>query len=479
MRQIEKQDLIKKLKSHNLHWVDNVISPDINEKPKRGYFAPFFALANQFTIQRAIVLMGPRRVGKTILLHQTIQEFINNGIAATKIYYVSLDEPLFSLYSLENLIELCHEATGNDMNDRTVIIFDEIQYVKNWDVQLKILVDNHSNIKFIASGSAAGALKRQSQESGAGRFTDFMLPPLTFFEYLDFLNLTHDYFTFDENRTKAIGVKNIDGLNKELINYINYGGFPEVIFNPLIRDNAERFIRQDIIDKVLLRDLPSLYGISNIQELNRFFTYLCYQTGNEISYEALSKKSSIAANTVRKYIEYLQSAFLIRVVSRVDERGKTFKRENFIKVYLTNPSMYTALYGTVSENETTTLGNLVETTIFSQYGHDTSWLNNLYYARFNRRKQDDDREVDMVYVDQQFKVKWCLEVKWSDRYPSRPTDLKSLIAFCEQSHPLSVTVSTKSINETITLKNGITIEFKEAALICFNIGYKTIVKHNR
>jgi len=481
MRNIDKQSILKRLKSYNQHWFDGNISLDVRSKPRRRYFDLFFKLASQFSVQRAIVLMGPRRVGKTILLLQSIQQFIDNDISAQNICYIPLDEPLFSLYSLEECVDFFQEAITSDVHQgQKIIIFDEIQYLKNWDIQLKRLVDNYgSSIKFIVSGSAAGALRRKSQESGAGRFTDFMLPPLTFYEYLDLLGLTDSYIIFNQKKTKAIGVKNIEELNKEFINYINYGGFPEAIFDENIRANPERFIRQDIIDKVLLRDLPSLYGIANIQELNRFFSYLCYQTGGEVNYDTLSKSSGVAANTIKKYLEYLEAAFLIRTVNRVNENGKTFKRANFIKVYLTNPSMYAALYGLVSADETTTLGNLVETALFSQWGHDTYWLNNIYYARFKKGKKDEDREVDMVYLDQKFKVRWCLEAKWSDKYPSNIDQLKGLLIFCKQNEPEDIIVSTKTINKVVKLNDALTINFKESALICFNIGYSSIMQEEK
>ena len=174
---------------------------------------------------------------------------------------------------------------------RCVIIFDDIQYLKGWDVQLKILVDRYKQTKFVASGSAAGVLRRKSFESGVGRFTDFMLPPLMFCEYLNLLQLTNRLINIDSKSKKAISAKNIDNLNKEFICYLNYGGFPETITNKAIRSNPYQFVRQDIIDKVLLKDLPSLYGINDIQELNRLFEHLAYQTGNEISYESFSQVS--------------------------------------------------------------------------------------------------------------------------------------------------------------------------------------------
>ena len=92
-----------------------------------------------------------------------------------------------------------------------------------------------------------------------------------------------------------------------------------------------------LIKKVLLRDLPSLYGISDVQELNKLFTTIAFNTGNEITVESLAKSSGVSKNTIKKYIEYLEAAFLIKVVNRIDVTSRRFKRATFFKVYLTNP----------------------------------------------------------------------------------------------------------------------------------------------
>jgi predicted AAA+ superfamily ATPase len=382
MRTINEKQIQNKLKTLNSHWTTNHIDSAITAKRKRRYFDLFFPLVSQFDVQRAILLMGTRRVGKTVMLKQTIQQFIDNGKKAKELIYIPLDEPLFYNTSLEELVLLFKKTVNINSLAETIIIFDEVQYTKDWNIHLKVLVDNYPQTKFVASGSAAGAIKKQGLESGAGRFTDFILPALTFYEYLEMLQLTDNYIIFNENDNKAADIKNIDQLNTEFINYLNYGGFPEAIFNNNIRNDFDRYIRGDIVDKVLLRDLPSLYGITDIQELNRLFSYLCYQTGNEINYDALSKASGVAKNTLKKYIQYLETAFLIRTVRRVNETGKTFKRNNYFKIYLTNPSMYSALYGIVDDSET--LGQLVETALFSQWAHDATWLDRIYYARFKK-----------------------------------------------------------------------------------------------
>src|SRR3989344_4174892 len=218
-------------------------------------------------------------------------------------------------------------------HEECFIFFDEIQYLKNWEVFLKLIVDKYKNIKCIASGSAAAALRLKSMESGAGRFSHFLLPPLTFYEYMFLLERT-DLVTItksDLGYARGAETKNIVELNRHFIDYLNFGGYPEVAFSKEIQKDPGQFVKSDIIDKVLLRDLPSLYGVHDIQELNYLFTTLAFNTANEISLEELSKGSGVAKNTIKRYIEYLEAAFLIKTVHRIDRSAKRFRRGEFFQ----------------------------------------------------------------------------------------------------------------------------------------------------
>ena len=153
--------------------------------------------------------------------------------------------------------------------------------------------------------------------------------------------------------------------------------------------------------------MPSLYGINNIQELNKLFNYLAYHTGNEMSYEVLSQSSGAAKNTLKKYIEYLEAAFLIKKLTRINEKDKTFKRENYFKIYLTNPSIYSAFYGIVELNDSNILGKLVETAIFSQWIHSSSIFTYMHYARLSQNRG----KAALVLLDKKFHVDSCFEIK--------------------------------------------------------------------
>ncbi|MFV5592794.1 ATP-binding protein [Acinetobacter junii] len=465
MWQISEKEVINRMKFDNPWWQDGKKSKILFEDaPKRNYFERFYAQVTNRQISRAVILMGPRRVGKTVMVRQAIRKLLDDNIKGNNILYLSLETPIYTGLSLEKIIILFQQNCGLSRDSELFIFFDEIQYLKDWEVHLKSLVDSYPSYKFIATGSAAAALKLKSNESGAGRFTDFPLPPLTFAEYIKFINKES---LLSGETGKWFSVENIDGLNDEFLNYLNYGGYPEAVLNEMIRSDPGQYIKNDIIDKVLLRDLPSLYGIQDIQELNRLFTTIAYNTGNEISLDSLTKSSGVAKNTVKKYLEYLEAAFLITIVHRIDDCCKRFKRANNFKVYLTNPSMRAALFGPVSDSNDSIMGALVETAIFSQWSH---WQErSLFYARWDNL----GGEIDVVSLDSTFQEpNWFVEVKWSNRVQKDRTLLNNSVYFTNKNnfdHNQAGVITSKSVRMDIVYR-GISFEIVPASIYVYTIG---------
>lgn len=470
MREISEREIIDRFHFDNPWWSESTgIDPEFKRFPERGYLPLFKKMVAELDVNRAVILMGPRRVGKTVVVYQTIQHLLDSGVSGKNIVYMSLETPIYTGLGLEKLIKLFQRQFNHDKNSQLYIFFDEIQYLRDWEVHLKSLVDSYRKYKFTATGSAAAALRLKSKESGAGRFTEFLLPPLTFAEYLQFIGKEDDLISQD--KTGAFySTEKIDSLNDEFLRYLNFGGYPEAVFSPQIQADSSRYIKSDIIDKVLLRDLPSLYGINDIQELNRLFTTVAYNTGDEVSLEALSQSSGVAKNTIKKYLEYLEAAFLVKMVHRIDRNAKHFQRATTFKVYLTNPSMRAALFGPVKSSDES-MGNLTETAIFSQWFHDVTFIEHIYYARWKQG------EVDIVACGRQSqRPVWAVEVKWSDRYLNQLDELSALVDFYEINNidePALVTTMTKSCNKTY---KGILFEFVPSSIYCYTVG-KNIVQN--
>ncbi len=465
MKSITGQEKIDRLLLDNPWWETGEVPISIGGLTPRDYLAPFSALVMQHQPRRSVVLMGPRRVGKTVLIHHLIKQLIETAaVPADNILYVSVDTPVYTGIPLDIFVQYGLSVAKVHSDKPCYFFFDEIQYLKNWEIQLKSLVDTYPNIKFIVSGSAAAALRLKSTESGAGRFTDFLLPPLTFAEFLKFREVEDELIEEIASDTDAYKCTDINRLNENFIDYINYGGYPETVFSEEIRANPARFIKSDILDKVLLKDLPSLYGIRDIPELNRLFTTLAYNTGEEVSMGGLTQSSGVNKETVRRYLDYLEAAFLIKRIRRIDKTGKHFQRDRQFKVYLTNPSLRTALFGPVSSDHED-MGHLTETAIFAQWFHNQYLTDNINYARW---KGGEVHFVGRIYSSPQ--MQWAVEVKWSDRAYTNPDTIKGILDFARSNNlegMPKVTTRTRTGQRTI---RGTPIEFIPSSLYCYTIG---------
>lgn len=475
---IPSEKIIERLRYENPWWVNKQIPEVYNTMGRRLYFNLFYPFVFENNIRRALVLMGPRRVGKTVMLFHSIQQLINENENPQKIFFIGIDNPIYMNLSLEDILILCKQSLALENLNGCYVFFDEIQYLKDWERHLKVLVDSYPETKFIVSGSAAAALKWHSTESGAGRFTDFMLPPLTFQEFIHLKNMNHLIYNgsiqYGNKQIQYCLTHDIKALNKEFIDYLNFGGYPEVVLSKKIQSDMGRYVKNDIVDKVLLRDLPSLYGIKDVQELNRFFTYLAYNTGNEFSYETMSNESGIQKDTLKKYLEYLEAAFLIKVLNKVDINAKRLKRIINFKVYLTNPSLRTALFSPISETDIE-MGNMVETAVLSQWMHREKL--DLTYARWKEGRSEG--EVDLVLLDdKKYKPVWGAEIKWSNRYFDKPNELKSLINFCKNNQFQQALVT--SIEQLgVKQMNEVILSFVPSSLYCYNIGNITLKMKNQ
>ena len=460
MREISSEQRRMRMRAENPWWEGGEIRADYRALNPRAYFERFARLVEETGVRRAVVLMGPRRVGKTVLLHHVIARLLaGGGYGRRDVGYISLDHPLYTRLSIEEAADEVRHASENPGGPQ-VLILDEIQYLADWERHLKSFVDTHPGVKCVVSGSAAAALRLKSMESGAGRFTDFLLPPLTFHEYLDLRGIDD---LVDHCPEHGYRTDDLAGLNRHFIDYLNFGGYPEAVSSPVIRSDPARYIGADIVDKVLLRDLPSLYGIQDVQELNALFMTLAYNTAGEVSLDALSQQSGVSKPTIRRYLEYLEAAFLIKVVHRVDQNARRFKRANRFKVYVTTPALRCALFGPVAEDGVE-MGQLAETAVYAQWFHSHN-IHRLHYARWK------EGEVDIVYLGSHQEPDWCVEVKWSDRPTSHPEELKGVFVLANRYPTISASITTRTIKaQSRSWPGEEPLEFIPTSLYCYMVG---------
>ena len=380
----------------------------------------------------------------------------NEGVPAKNIVFLPIDVPVYHGCELEELIgEACRVSGTNPRTDRLFVFLDEIQYKNEWNTSLKTLTDSYPNIRFTASGSAASVLSTGSEESGAGRFTDLKLAPLSFYEYVTMIGEDERLF------------ESMEQANRRFVDYVNFGGYPELVSNRIEMADSRQFIQRDIVDKVLLRDLPSLYHIDDVRDLQAFFSYIAFHSGSVQTYEGLSQSSGLSKHTISNLLQYLEEAFLIMRHDRIDINALTLKRATQFKLYLTNPSLRAAMFQPVKQGDDPFFGYAVETAVSSQLGIGEDRYDWKYA---NWRTGKEQRELDFVRINAGTqRPEAAMEIKWSDGPYDHPAEVKDAVAFARNNGLKTLTVTSRS-QEGVKHMDDVELSFVPTARFAYDLG---------
>ena len=443
---ISKENILKVLTAFNPWWKTGAVNPKMSKTYKRFAFHEAMKRLDQIDIRRTVVLTGTRRVGKTTIQYQMIETLLERGVAPQKIVFISMDHPMLKLSGVNEVLECYHENIYAEQD--VYYFFDEIQYAQDWDKWLKTIYDMQPETQVVATGSASPALIKGNQESGAGRWTVIQVPTMSFYEYCEILNLdrpelpknfkaTHMLHMTQQDRTRIM--MQLSKVQNHFNRYLQVGGFPELA----LADNdlmAQQVMREDVVDKVLKRDLPSLYSIRNATELERIFLYLCNVSSEIVSIEAIAKElSGVSRPTVENYIQYLESANLIYQSWPVDMAGKRVLKAK-PKIYIADAAIRNAVLMDDSLlTDPVEMGKIVETAV---YKHVAAF----YYQKATSvgyfRGGKKNKEIDIV-VDYHNAGNILIEVKYREGAPISDDD--AIAELCTEAS--AAIVVTKSASD--------------------------------
>jgi predicted AAA+ superfamily ATPase len=231
------------------------------------------------------LLYGPRRVGKTTLIKSLLKKakgltFIGDGD----------DMQLRSILNSEDKTRIL-----TAFHDYDIIFIDEAQRISKVGWGLKILIDNFPEAIIIASGSSSFQLSSQVGEPLTGRSVTNMLFPVSVIEL-----------------KKQFGGMHI---HQNLQNYLIYGMYPDVLTYGNNKDKV--LYLHELRNAYLLKDILELENIRNSDKLYDLLRLLAYQIGNEVSLSELGRALEISKQTVSRYIDLLEKAFIIKKNWRV------------------------------------------------------------------------------------------------------------------------------------------------------------------
>ncbi|MDY0049788.1 MAG: ATP-binding protein [Halothiobacillaceae bacterium] len=468
---VSKEELVAVLSQFNPWWRFDAIA-DL-PKWRRAAFRELHGWLTNPPAPRAVLLSGARQIGKTTLMLQVVDVLLRDGVPPANILYATFDHPILKLAGVDAVLEAWRErepkADGSEY-----LFLDEAQFIRDWGTWVKHQVDFRKDRRIAFTGSAM-PLVEVGQESGVGRWHTIRLTTLSFYEYLQIKNLSlpalprlkslrdlfdwsqSDFYRVTEAATPYVG---------HFHEYLVRGGFPQTAQVESITQ-AQRLLREDIIDKVLKRDMTALFGVRRVLDLEHTFLYLCMHDGGLLDMVDLCANLEVKRPTAQNFIELLEATHLIYRLPPFGY-GKDVLRARF-KIYLADAAIAPAvmLKGKAILEDSAALGVVTETAVFKHL-FARYYSQNVRFSYWRGRK---DREVDLVAELGGQIIPF--EVKYRAQHTGL-CELKGLIELCQQKAIDRGYVVTKSLDDFGTIADlpdtNTRILRVPAPLLCYWMG---------
>lgn len=328
----EIKDIVELL---NPWWKQDKVNEELAKPYKRKIFDE---VINLVKYKQIIILSGLRRVGKTTLLYQIIENLLEKN-NAKNIFYFNFDK---KVKDLTEILDNYEELTDINWKKEKIFVFlDEIVKLDKWASKIKLIYDAFPNIKFIISSSSSVKLEEEAIKDLAGRYFLMTIKPLSFNEYLEL-----------RNKNKFLENINLweEEIKKEFQGYL-LKSFPEIINwkdELLVKD----YLRTTIIDKVIKEDLAGKFKNVNKDLILNLIEIFYSEPGMYIEYDSLSKKLRISKKTLIKHIFYLEYSYLIKKIRnfRVNIVSASKKMQRIYVNWWSLAFIYSDNYDKIMEN---------------------------------------------------------------------------------------------------------------------------------
>ena len=324
---------------------------------------------------KLIIIYGARQVGKTTLIKE-----IGNKYPDDKLY-LNCDEP--------DIRELLTDTTSTKLKNlagqKKLVLIDEAQRVKNIGITLKLFADELKNVQVIATGSSSFELSNVINEPLTGRKYEFNLYPFSMRE------LSKEFGWIEANRL----------LQERII----HGMYPEIVVNPAEKKN----LLKEITRSYLFKDILSYEGIRKPEILEKLIMALAAQVGNEVSNNELAATIGLDKDTINKYMDILEKAFVIFRLSPFSRNVRT-EITKMKKVYFYDTGIRNALISNFNNLELRNdKGALWENFMIVERLKMISALNKEVKNYFWRTAQQ--QEID--YVEEENNALSAYEFSWN------------------------------------------------------------------
>lgn len=420
---IEEREILKNLQEQNEWWVSGKINEALVPSFHRNEYERVKYIFNN-EIRRFPILSGPRRVGKSTIMFQIIDELLKSGVKPTRILFYTLDDFPNNEVKVKDVVRVFNKFIYSESD--FFLFIDEAQKDKTWKEFIKQLFDLNKSVKVMISGSSSVEIENSSNESGAGRFLTVKIPTFSFYEFCELndrkINISDiDVFKMHElplEEQTNIYMK-ISSLYKEFIRYLKIGGFPEYAKSEQY-GYISKLIRDQVVIKAIKQDIPNVCIIKDVDAISNLYFYFCYHTSDAINVSVISKELGIDRATCNQYIDALEKANLIYVSEQLDIGGKKALKPRK-KIYVSDYGIRCAVTRNNDiEKDDTELGYAIETVSFKHTKDYFDSVDDEFYT-VGYSRDENDKEIDIVVKENGSDIQY-IEAKYRKNSHIKDTD---------------------------------------------------------
>lgn len=377
---------IEKLNEWNPWWESKNVPEDLKGIPRPHYNS----LVNSTEIKEITVITGIRRSGKSTLMYQMINNLLKAGIDPGQVLFVNLEDKKLAKDSLDEIYNSYRENINHDK--RAYIFLDEIHKREGWESWIRKKYDLKTNDKFIISGSCSYLLKKEYSTLLTGRNLTFEVFPLSFEEFLLFKNISID----KTNLKKGVILEKTKTLIlRSLKEYLNLGGFPEIVFKP---EAYKTKVLEQYFDDILYKDVIDRHNL-NSQKAKDLALFLITNSTSQVSLRSLRNTLGLSYDTIKEYIAHFKEAFLFFTT---DHFSYSFKEQKTLaqKIYCIDNGLRNAVSFKFSKDEGKLAENLVLTEL-KRMGKEAYYWKNKGEADFIiKNKNQSLTAINVTYTDE-------------------------------------------------------------------------------
>ncbi len=370
--------MLESLSEWNTWWNERKVAEDLVGK-KRVKIVD--NLVSYLDFKEIKLITGIRRSGKSTLFYQLIDFLLLKGVNPEEILLINFEDDVLSKKELKEIFDVYQSNVNSDK--KPYLFLDEVHRCKEWVLFLRKLYDLRKIVQIFITDSSSKFIKPEYSRVITGRNVTLSVFPLSFKEYLDWKNVKI-------NKLDILGREEINKIRKFLLEYLRWGGFPEVFFRLAA---AKKKLLTEYFSDIIHKDIVERYNV-NYSKVKFLADYLVANSASMFSPRKYSRSYGLSLDSINTYIGYFEEVFLFFFIPKFSYSVKG-QQLSTKKVYVCDLGFFNNVGFKFSEN----IGRAYENAVFIEL---KSKGKEIYYWK-------DKTECDFI-IKEGTKVKEAIQV---------------------------------------------------------------------